>query len=338
MAEPTIAAGFARALIDLAVARGASEAQLIERSRINTGALADQDARVPLDAYLALMDAASELLEEPAFPLHFGEQVSMLNLSIVALICQAAGTAAEALRQMNRYVRLIIDADDGAVDNWFELVRDEGGLWMALTSEVYVNHPALAQSAFARCVTESRNIGGVQFAKAAHFTHDAPPYRAEYERIFKMPIVFGSDRNALLIDDDFLSLSFAEPNRYVFGILSERADALLKSLESAKTVKGRVEALLVPVLHTGDACMEQVAEKLGVSRQTLYRRLKAEGVTFAGLLDNLRRQMALHYLEGKKVSVNETAYLVGFSDPSAFSRAFKRWTGESPGAWSAAGY
>jgi AraC-like DNA-binding protein len=77
--------------------------------------------------------------------------------------------------------------------------------------------------------------------------------------------------------------------------------------------------------------MDAIAAKMGQSRQTLYRNLKDEGVTFEQVLDDLRHRLALHYLEGKRVSVNETAYLVGFSDPSAFSRAFKRWTGHSPG-------
>lgn len=76
--------------------------------------------------------------------------------------------------------------------------------------------------------------------------------------------------------------------------------------------------------------MDAIASKLGVSRPTLFRRLKAEGTTFEQLLDELRHRLSLHYLSGKKVSVNETAYLVGFSDPAAFSRAFKRWTGSSP--------
>jgi AraC-like DNA-binding protein len=76
--------------------------------------------------------------------------------------------------------------------------------------------------------------------------------------------------------------------------------------------------------------MDTIAGKLGMSRQTLYRNLKAEGTTFEQVLDELRHQMALNYLSGKKVSVNEAAYLVGFSDPAAFSRAFKRWTGSSP--------
>jgi AraC-like DNA-binding protein len=86
----------------------------------------------------------------------------------------------------------------------------------------------------------------------------------------------------------------------------------------------------MPSLHTGAASMDIIAGKLGVSRQTLFRKLKAEGVTFERVLDELRYRMAADYLGARKVSVNETAYLVGFSEPAAFSRAFKRWSGSSP--------
>ncbi len=76
--------------------------------------------------------------------------------------------------------------------------------------------------------------------------------------------------------------------------------------------------------------MDKIAGRMGLSRQTLLRKLKAEGTTFEKVLDELRHRLALDYLRGKKVSVHETAYLVGFSEPAAFSRAFKRWTGMSP--------
>jgi len=119
--------------------------------------------------------------------------------------------------------------------------------------------------------------------------------------------------------------------RYVFGILSEHADALLESLLKSKAVRGRVESLLMPILHTGQANMDTIATKMALSRQTLFRKLKAEGTTFAEVLDELRHKLALDYLSARKVSVNETAYLVGFSDAAAFGRAFKRWMGTSPG-------
>jgi len=101
-------------------------------------------------------------------------------------------------------------------------------------------------------------------------------------------------------------------------------------LENSESARARVESLLMPILHTGNANMALIAGKLGLSRQTLSRRLKAEDMTFERVLDELRHKLALGYLSGKKVSVNETAYLVGFSDPAAFSRAFKRWTGVGP--------
>jgi AraC-like DNA-binding protein len=116
----------------------------------------------------------------------------------------------------------------------------------------------------------------------------------------------------------------------VFSVLAERADALMKELEASKTVRGRVESALMPVLHTGNASIELVADKLALSRQTLFRRLRAEGTTFEKVLEDLRHTLALQYLSGGKVSVNECAYLVGFSDPASFSRAFKRWTGTNP--------
>jgi len=86
----------------------------------------------------------------------------------------------------------------------------------------------------------------------------------------------------------------------------------------------------MPILHTGNAKLIAIAPKLGISPRTLSRKLKNEGTTFERVLDELRHAMAINYFRGQKVSVNEIAYLVGFSEPAAFSRAFKRWTGVSP--------
>ena len=332
MAESTVAAGFARALLDLAVSKGASRQLLLERAQIDPDAVLDQDDRIPLASYLALMNAGADLCNEPALALQFGEAYSATELSIVGLICKAAKDMAEAFVQTNRYARLMIDADEAQTTDWFELVRNEDGTWLKLTSSIYVEHPRLTEAAFARCIhAVARDFSDVPYAKEVHFTHEEPSYRAEFDRVFNVPVVFNSDKNALLIDETFMSLKLSSSNRYVFGVLSKHADALLDRLERSKTVRGQVESLLVPILHTGDVSMELIARKMGLSRQTLYRRLKAEGMSYGSLLDELRHKMALHYLNGNKASVNEVAYLVGFSQPSAFSRAFKRWTGTSPG-------
>ena len=332
MARPTIAAGYARALLEMAVSKGADRRELLRRSRVAPEDLLNQDNRIPLGSYVDLMDASVELCHEPAFALLFGEDVTNPSISIVGLLATSAETISQGLDQINRYARLMIDEDGTAPPELIEIVRNGEGLWMVLRSTVYVMYPRITESAFARMVCGfRRQFGDRLFVKAVHVTHAEPEYRSEYDRILKVPVVFGSEKNALLIDETFLSLKMPSPNRYVFGILSEHAEALLRTLERSKTMRGRVESLMIPMLHTGHLRMETIASRLGLSRQTLYRRLKAEGVSYERVLDEMRHKMALHYLNGDKASVKEVAFLVGFSDPSAFSRAFKRWTGERPG-------
>jgi AraC-like DNA-binding protein len=127
----------------------------------------------------------------------------------------------------------------------------------------------------------------------------------------------------------------AAPRRPFLSFLGEVA----KAIEGRASQRGapprpspfqaEVERRIEPLLASGPIGIERVARDLGYSRQTLYRRLKAEGITYEQLLDGLRRRLALRFMrEGRPVK--EAAYRLGFSDPAAFSRAFKRWTGSSP--------
>jgi AraC-like DNA-binding protein len=330
MAEPTVGAGYARGLMELALAKGASRALLAERSGVALADLQDQDARLPLSSYVALMRAGKALSGDPALGLHYGEAVDLSEVSIVGLIGQAAATPMEGFRQLNRYVRLIVETDNEGGGDRFRMTARDGGLWMIDTRRHAEAFPELTETAFAQFVSTPRRLGLTPPLKAVHVTHSDPGYRDEYERIFGAPVTFDADWNGLQIDPTWAPRDLARMPKYVFGVLSERADALLADLETVKSVRGRVESLLMPILHTGEVSMDRIARELGMSRQTLFRRLRAEGVTFEAVLDELRHRLAVHYLSGKKVSVNETAYLVGFSDPAPFSRAFKRWTGSSP--------
>ena len=97
----------------------------------------------------------------------------------------------------------------------------------------------------------------------------------------------------------------------------------------ASAFRAEVERRLERMLASGEVGIERVARDLGYGRQTLYRRLKAEGITYEQLLDGLRRRLAMGFMR-EGLSVKDAAYRLGFSDPAAFSRAFKRWTGTSP--------
>jgi AraC-like DNA-binding protein len=332
VAEPSIAAGLARGLADLAVARGADRRAMLQAAGLVPDALDDQDRRLPFSAYVALMRAAKALTGDPALALHYGEAVDVAEFSIVGLIGHASATVTEAFAQLNRYVRLIVEVDGVADGARFKLRFERGGVWMEDTRSDPNAFPELTESAFAHLICGTRQFGTTPLALAVHVTHPDPGYRAEYERILGAPVTFEADWNAIRVDPTWADNQVARLPRYAFGVLTDRADSLLTELESSKSVVGRVEALLLPILHTGEAGMDRIATDLGMSRQTLLRRLKAEGATFEKVLDGLRQRMALGYLKGGKASINEIAYLVGFSDPAAFSRAFKRWTGMSPKA------
>lgn len=331
MPEITVSAGYAKALLDLAVSKGADAGSLAERAELDVQLLANPETRVSYRVFKALMYNAKALCNDPAFGLHFGEESVFADMSIVGLICHSAATMNEAFYQMNRFARLAIEVEGHDVGNRFELKKIGDDLWLEDQRRNPNDFPELTESTFARFICETaRHFGDAPFARSIHFTHNQPEYRAEYDRIMKVPISFGSDRNAICIHESWLSIRIRAENPYVFGIFSDRADKLLAELQKAETTKGRVQSLIMPILHTGNVGMEQIASKLGQSRASLYRRLKAEGTTFETILDDLRHDVALHYIGGKKTSVNEVAYLVGFSDPAAFSRAFKRWTGNYP--------
>jgi AraC-like DNA-binding protein len=331
MVELTVGAGLPRGLAKLAIARGANAAQLSARSGIDFAELEDQDKRVPMSNYMALMRAAKELTGDPALALHYGEEVDLSELSITGLITNASETMGEAMKQINRYGRLAIEVEGVGADNIrFRYAFVDGGAWLVDERANPNDFPELTEVTFARMTCQPRRFLPKPHVLEVHVTHPEPGHRAEYERIFQCPVVFGARWNAIRMDPELASHRVALQPRYVFGVLSERAEALVKELENAKSTRGKVESLMMPILHTGQVDMETIAAKMAVSRQTLFRRLKAEDATFEKVLDDLRRRLALHYLSGRKASVNETAYLVGFSDPAAFSRAFKRWTGKSP--------
>ena len=115
----------------------------------------------------------------------------------------------------------------------------------------------------------------------------------------------------------------------LFAFLAQVAEAFA-GRPNTRCFRKQVEDVVEPMLASGEVRVDRVARELGMSRQTLYRRLKAEGVTFAEILDAKRRSLAIRFLGIHRVSVKAAAYKLGFSDPAAFSRAFKRWTGVAP--------
>ncbi|GAA6202923.1 AraC family transcriptional regulator [Aquicoccus sp. SU-CL01552] len=331
-----MAAGFAAALLDYADSRGAPRARLLAESGLKEADLADQDARVPVAAYQALIAAGIEATGDTALLLRHTFETKLETISVVGQIVHSSQSLTHSIAQLNRYLKLMAEVDIVGAPDRFELLQENGAVWI-------VDHIAVAgpdyiglEASFARFISEfRRSFPDVPFALEMEVTYPPPPHAAEYPNLFCIPVQFEAARNALRIDSVWLSddSEFEPGHAYSFGIFTRHADALLDALGRSDLLRYRIEAAILPDLHEGSLSMDKLARDLGMSRQTLYRRLKAEGETFAEIHDDLRRRMALDYLTARKVSVNEAAYLLGFSEASSFVRAFKRWTGQSPTAY-----
>ncbi len=332
MCEPTIAAGFAHGLLEFAVSKGASREALLALSQIRATELADHFNRIPLPRYIALLRAAKELCDDPALALHFGASSNCRDLTLVAMIASSCESVTMAFELMNRYARISLDVDGIEGSDHFPIELAREGAWLIDNRQHHGLYPELTETTFARFATNIPKAFGIGAVRAVHLAQTAPAYLAENRAIFGVPVLFGCGRSAMLLDPAVLAAHIATTPRYALGVLTARADQLLQTLERSRSTRGRVEAVLLPLLPTGNVSMDRVALDLAMSRPTLYRKLKAEQVTFEEILDVLRHRMAVHHLSNRMATVNEVSLRVGFSDPAAFSRAFKRWTGRSPRA------
>jgi AraC-like DNA-binding protein len=327
--EATISAGVPRGLLDFAVARGARRQALLRRAGLDVAELDEPDDRIPLRKYAILMRAAKELSGDPALALRFGEAVELGQISILGHLDHGIETMDDVFAHLNRYASLMVDT--GGPSPRLLVERRRGAVWIIDRRPAPNDFPELTESSFARMVCGARRVFGEGgLLKAVHVTHAAPAYRDEYERVFRAPVVFESEVNALVYDATWWQQKIPRQSPYVSGILAAHADGLLRELEASRSIRSRVERLLASRLAGGDTSMDAVASELGVTRQTLLRRLRAAGATFAQLLDEARRTAAIEALRDRGLSVKEAAFRVGYSDPAPFSRAFKRWTGEPP--------
>ncbi|MCZ8321901.1 MAG: AraC family transcriptional regulator ligand-binding domain-containing protein [Novosphingobium sp.] len=327
----SVAAGMVLGFIDHAAGQGAERTALLRMVGLDPDA-ADPNRRVPLDRYAAMIRAAVRQCDNPALPIDFAEHSHFGDLSIVGLIGYSATTMRDALDQLNRFGRLVTDIAVTGPGR-FSITPAPGALWLTDHRIDDPPFPELTEMTFVRMVTGTRQFGSTPYASLAEVTHADTGTGRALEQALGVPVRFGAAHNRLRVSREWQEYRIAQYPRYAFALFCAHADSLLAELDAAQSVSGRVERAVLPILHTGLASAERVAQDLGLSGQGLYRALKAEGTTYEELLAALRHRFAKGYLAEGRASLNEITYLLGYSDVSAFSRAFKRTEGVAPGAW-----
>ncbi|HEX7705209.1 MAG TPA: AraC family transcriptional regulator ligand-binding domain-containing protein [Thermoanaerobaculia bacterium] len=329
-ASHTVSAGLARNLVEVATARGANAAALFAAANLPPESLAEEDSRIPFARYVALYAAAERFLADTAFALRLGECLDGMDL-LVCHVGSGSATMRDALDVINRYGRLAIDVETFDGGDPFQVEHSVEGTWLIDASLYPGDAPQLTETSFARLITGTRQLSERRFVRLVHLRRSEPSARDEYERVFGAPVMFGQQRNAMLMDPDWFSLELPSASPYAHTVLEAHAERLLAELNP--NARGpRSAAEMVADRITSEArTMTAVARDLGMSRATLYRALRAEGTTFEKIAESVRSDLATRLLRDGR-SIAETAELLGFSDRSAFSRAFKRWTGTSPGS------
>ena len=167
----------------------------------------------------------------------------------------------------------------------------------------------------------------------AEFSYPEPDHGDEYRHIFHCPLTFSADETALTFDKRFLEAPVIRDRSEMRQFLKTSPADLLSRPDESNTFTGRIRALIGRDLSRSLPDFEWIASQLNTSPQTLRRRLKQENTSFQEIKDLLRRDMAIYYLSRPDLAINDIAFRVGFTEPSTFHRAFKKWTGVTPGAY-----
>ena len=295
--------------------------------------LADDEARIPLTSEVTLWQAASSLTGDEHFGLRAALTYRSGQFGVVDYACRSAPTLRGALERVIRYNRLLHDLAEFRLEEHGAQARVLH-LWHAAPSELC--REAETYTVAAGFIAARAWTGAPLPLHAVHFRHAAPTDIEPLVQLFgTRNVEFGAPHGMIAFDRALLErpLVAAEPG--LCAVLDRHVDALLAQLPRAEDFSGRVRELLASSLRDGTPSAKSLAESLHMSVRTLNRRLASEETSVGAELEAVRRGLALRYLEDPQVSIAETAFLLGYSEARAFHRAFKAWTGQTPGAWRA---
>lgn len=285
--------------------------------------------RWPIDHITRLWRAAERCTGDSGFGLKAGTLVGPASLNVVSFLLQSSATLREALAQLQKYQRLISDGGR------FQMLAGENASWV-------VYHPRQGELAFSPHQIEAVLAAVVSFARWVAGT-PVQPRKVQcshaqlgplpgYRQIFGCPIEFEQAFNGLLLDNTLLDQPLPQADAQLTQLHELHATTQLAALcdeTTAPYLRTWLKAHLGPNLPT----RAQAARALNLSERTLARRLHAQGCHYEGLLDEVRRDAALHAVAHTPRPLAEIAHSLGFAEVSTFYRAFRRWTGLPPARW-----
>lgn len=329
MTDGTVLAALTRSLLEAAEDAGHDPRALREAADLREEDLADPDARVPFARHVALWEALCRLPGDVGLAL--GPRLGARALGVVGFCMQHGGSVEEALALVHRYRRVVLDDALPRVERRGDAVA----LVQPLPPRfVALRHPAEAQASGTLALLRGLT-GQALRPRSVAFPHPRPADVSAHAAFFRAPLVFGAPVTETVLDAAVLALPVRGADPALRDYLQRRVDVLAAELPGDARTADRVRRCVAELLPHGEPALGAVARRVAVSPRTLHRRLEAEGTSFSALVDEVRRERALALLTDGGLSASQVAFLVGFAEPAAFFKAFKRWTGTTPGAWRA---
>lgn len=316
-----------RNILTAIVALGFDPELVLRGASLGWQDLADSDGderRLPVEAVARLWAAAVAVTGDPNIGVRIGALAQLDHFGVLGSVARASATLGDALLKTGRYMRL-----------WIETARlcllvegDQGQLIFRSLRRI---PPVVGDAVLTQLVVLSRELTGRDLVPSrVRMAHPPPTDDSVYRDVFRIAPTFRDVEYSLVFSVDVLTLPIATHDPGGVELLSDRATRLVDALAPGATFARRVRDVLAAELHGGNPMMENVAARLGVHPKTVNRRLKQEGTSHRELLDCLRRELAEHYLAMPGIAVTEVAFLLGFSDASAFNKALRRWFGIAP--------
>lgn len=280
-----------------------------------------------VDYYAAFEKLAKADRHGWTLPLRAGDSMRCADYGAFGLAWKSANNIKGSFDRAERYARVLTNVASYQT----EMTRRGAFMHLHRQGERHLGMRLSNEATIASIHAISREVATKDFHPLeVHFKHNAPTVIADHQRYFGCPVFFNSDRDAMLVSVDTLNTPNFLGDESLSHFFDTHLDAELSRFSDDSSIEQRIKIFVSRNLSEGIPPVSAIAEHLFMSSRTLQRRLADSGQTYQRLVDESRRSLAEKLLRQTSYSLNEIAFMAGFSDQSAFNRAFKRWAGKTP--------
>jgi AraC-like DNA-binding protein len=326
-ALPTASGAATRLAYAYARERGLALEPLLKKAGLTESEVRERGVRINVRHQIDFLNLVADEVHDPFLGFHLGHAPDLREMGVLYYVLASSETFGDAWRRSARYTGVVNESmwlrySEGAA---VELVVDYVGVPRHVDRhQIEFGMTALlraCRSLTGRALVPTR-VGFI------HHRNDDP---AEVAAFFGCAVEFGATADHMTFDAAVRDIPILSADPYLNELLIANAEAALAQRPTNRaSFRSAVENAMVPLLPHGKARVGDIAGKLGMSRRTFARRLAAEGATFSDILEDLRHDLAREYLADQDLSVSQVAWLLGYQETSAFTHAFKRWTGATP--------